>query len=176
MLCWKSGGEPYLRPLYVYTHALACLCDWPCDIQVQETWLVLLAFSYLHTFGADVGELRNSQAWLFTALSPGELQLDNTGEGGREEGSRPSVRSAPGHRHRAWPWETPSLSCSLLFLICNMGIIISSHPSSQAFCENQTERKEWKALWKAIVTHTDGLNIKTNSPACQKSDIFAFIF
>ena len=125
-------------------HTLVHVGDWPCNTKAQETWLVLLAFSYLHA----VGEARSSSAGLFTLWALGSPRGWHSRRK-KGAGAMQTARSVSGCCHSAWPWETIWPFCILVYLICHKEIIISYFFSS--FCANQVraenesffERPKW---------------------------------
>ena len=73
-------GRPYPLPLCMPTHT--CSSGWlACNTKAQETWLMLLAFSYLDT----VGETRSSSAGCLHS-EPWGAHVDDTAGGKRELG------------------------------------------------------------------------------------------
>ena len=166
LLWWKSGaGLTHCH--CACTHTLVHLGDWLCNTKAQETWLMLLAFSYVGT----VGEARSSWAGLFTLWAWGTHVDDTAGEKRELElyklpiCLRPLSQCMTLGNHLTLPYlgvshlpQGDSNIIVLFFFLCK-----------------SRERREWKLLWKAKMTPKYWMGIAKDYLSCQQIYLF-FIF
>lgn len=175
LLCWKSGGGHFLVPLRMHSHTSWSLLQAPWHPRSGKPdpycWLLVTFGSLVQLWEKQeipaFGCISNSKTW-------GTFMDSKAGEVSRA-GARWTSGSAPGHCHRVWPWASLLTFCTLIFLICNMGLIVSHHSSSPAFILRTKWEKRMEAFSKTTMIPTKK-RIKKNFLLAKMQYNFFFIF